>query len=165
MSTGVQLNPMTISANSITTSEITNAGSLIVDSLVFDGTNIGHSDDNDLITLANGSFTVAGDIYVSSDARLKSNIIALEPTLTNLMQIEAKRYTIKADKEQKEKIGLIAQEVQKVFPELVDEDKNGMLALNYQGLIPILIKALKEQNEIHKDLENQISKIEKLINN
>ncbi len=81
------------------------------------------------------------------------------------MQIEAKRYTIKADKEQKEKIGLIAQEVQKVFPELVDEDKNGMLALNYQGLIPILIKALKEQNEIHKDLENQISKIEKLINN
>ncbi len=165
MSTGVQLNPMTISANSITTSEITNAGSLRVDSLVFDGTNIGHSDDNDLITLANGSFTVAGDIYVSSDARLKSNIIALEPTLSNLMQIEAKRYTIKADKDQKEKIGLLAQEVQKVFPELVDEDKNGMLALNYQGLIPILIKALKEQNEIHKDLENQISKIEKLINN
>jgi hypothetical protein len=70
-----------------------------------------------------------------------------------------------ADKEQKEKIGLLAQEVQKVFPELVDEDKNGMLALNYQGLIPILIKALKEQNEIYKDLENQLSTIEKLINN
>ena len=165
MSTGIQLNPESISANSVTTSETTNAGSLIVDSLVFDGTNIGHSDDNDLITLTDGSLTVAGDIYVSSDARLKSNIIALEPTLIRLIKIEAKRYTMLADKEQKEKIGLLAQEVQKVFPELVDEDKNGMLALNYQGLIPILIKALKEQNEMYKDLENQLSTIEKLINN
>ena len=82
-----------------------------------------------------------------------------------MIKIEAKRYTMLADKEQKEKIGLLAQEVQKVFPELVDEDKNGMLALNYQGLIPILIKGLKEQNEIYKDLENQLSTIEKLINN
>ena len=82
-----------------------------------------------------------------------------------MIKIEAKRYTMLADKEQKEKIGLLAQEVQKVFQELVDEDKNGMLALNYQGLIPILIKALKEQNEIYKDLENQLSTIEKLINN
>jgi hypothetical protein len=165
MNTGIQLNPESISVNSVTTSETTNAGSLIVDSLVFDGTNIGHSDDNDLITLTDGSLTVAGDIYVSSDARLKSNIIALEPTLFRLIQIEAKRYTMRADKEQKEKIGLLAQEVQKVFPELVNEDKNGMLSLNYQGLIPILIKALKEQNEIYLTLENQLSAMEKLINN
>jgi hypothetical protein len=165
MNTGIQLNPESISVNSVTTSETTNAGSLIVDSLVFDGTNIGHSDDNDLITLTDGSLTVAGDIYVSSDARLKSNIIALEPTLFRLIQIEAKRYTMRADKEQKEKIGLLAQEVQKVFPELVNEDKNGMLSLNYQGLIPILIKALKEQNKIYLTLENQLSAMEKLINN
>ena len=125
----------------------------------------GHSDDNDLITLTDGSLIVAGDIYVSSDARLKSNIIALEPTLFRLIQIEAKRYTMRADKEQKVKIGLLAQEVQKVFPELVNEDKNGMLSLNYQGLIPILIKALKEQNEIYLTLENQLSAMEKLINN
>ena len=72
---------------------------------------------------------------------------------------------MRADKEQKVKIGLLAQEVQKVFPELVNEDKNGMLSLNYQGLIPILIKALKEQNKIYLTLENQLSAMEKLINN
>jgi hypothetical protein len=60
---------------------------------------------------------------------------------------------------------LLAQEVQKVFPELVNEDKNGMLSLNYQGLIPILIKALKDQNEIYLTLENQLSAMEKLIKN
>jgi hypothetical protein len=72
---------------------------------------------------------------------------------------------MRADKEQKVKIGLLAQEVQKVFPELVNEDKNGMLSLNYQGLIPILIKALKDQNEIYLTLENQLSAMEKLIKN
>ena len=45
------------------------------------------------------------------------------------------------------KIGLLAQEILKVFPELVKEgnDKNGTMSVNYQGLIPVLINAIKEQ--------------------
>ena len=127
ISTGVKLFPNTITATSLTSSAATTAGSLTVDNVVMDGATIGHSDDTDLMTLASGSLTVAGDIILSSDARLKSNIVTLGPTLISLMQLDAKRYTMKADKEQKQKIGLLAQEVQKVFPELVSEDKNGML--------------------------------------
>jgi len=163
ISTGVKLFPNTITATSLTSSAATTAGSLTVDNVVMDGATIGHSSDTDLMTLASGSLTVAGDIILSSDARLKSNIVTLGPTLISLMQLDAKRYTMKADKEQKQKIGLLAQEVQKVFPELVREDKNGMLAVNYQALVPVLINALKEQEGNYKELEKELSELETLI--
>ena len=163
ISTGVKLFPNTITATSLTSSAATTAGSLTVDNVVMDGATIGHSSDGDLMTLASGSLTVAGDIILSSDARLKSNIVTLGPTLISLMQLDAKRYTMKADKEQKQKIGLLAQEVQKVFPELVSEDKNGMLAVNYQALVPVLINALKEQEGNYKELEKELSELETLI--
>ena len=163
ISTGVKLFPNTITATSLTSSAATTAGSLTVDNVVMDGATIGHSSDTDLMTLASGSLTVAGDVILSSDARLKSNIVTLGPTLISLMQLDAKRYTMKADKEQKQKIGLLAQEVQKVFPELVREDKNGMLAVNYQALVPVLINALKEQEGNYKELEKELSELETLI--
>ena len=58
-----------------------------------------------------------------------------------------------------DKIGLLAQEVQKVFPELVKQsaDEEGTLSVNYQGLIPVLINAIKEQQE-------QINVLKALIN-
>ena len=160
---GLFLFPNTITATSLTSSAATTAGSLTVDNVVMDGATIGHSSDTDLMTLTSGSLTVAGDIILSSDARLKSNIVTLGPTLISLMQLDAKRYTMKADKEQKQKIGLLAQEVQKVFPELVSEDKNGMLAVNYQALVPVLINALKEQEGNYKELEKELSELETLI--
>ena len=163
ISTGVKLFPNTITATSLTSSAATTAGSLTVDNVVMDGATIGHSDDTDLMTLASGSLTVAGDIILSSDARLKSNIVTLGPTLISLMQLDAKRYTMKADKEQKQKIGLLAQEVQKVFPELVSEDKNGMLAVNYQALVPVLINALKEQEEQFQNQEASLIELEDII--
>ena len=157
-------NPDTdLSANSLTTSGATTAGSLTVDSVVIDGTTIGHSSDSDLMTLASGSLTVAGDVTISSDARLKSNIVALGPTLISLLQLEAKSYTMKNDVEQKQKIGLLAQEVQKVFPELVSEDNNGMLAVNYQALVPVLINALKEQENNYNELEKSLEMLEKEV--
>jgi hypothetical protein len=162
---GIFLFPNTITATSLTTSAATTAGSLTVDSVVMDGTTIGHSSDSDLMTLASGSLTVAGDVTISSDARLKSNIVALGPTLMSLLQIEAKSYTMKNDTEQKQKIGLLAQEVQKVFPELVSEDKNGMLAVNYQALVPVLINALKEQEDNYNKLVESIEMLEKEILN
>ena len=70
---------------------------------------------------------------------------------------------MKNDVEQKQKIGLLAQEVQKVFPELVSEDENGMLAVNYQALVPVLINALKEQENNYNELEKSLEILEKEI--
>ena len=160
----IVINPdNTLTAASLTTTGATTAGSLTVDSVVIDGTTIGHSSDSDLMTLASGSLTVAGDVTISSDARLKSNIVALGPTLISLLQLEAKSYTMKNDTEQKQKIGLLAQEVQKVFPELVSEDNNGMLTVNYQALVPVLINALKEQEDNYNELEKSLEILEKKV--
>jgi hypothetical protein len=56
------------------------------------------------------------------------------------------------------KIGLLAQDVQKVFPELVKtaNTSDQTLSVNYQGLIPILINAIKEQQKQIKELESKL---------
>ena len=104
----------------------------------------------------NGDTTVGGDITISSDARLKSNIISLGSTLSKLLLIDGKSY----EKDGKQRIGVLAQEIQEVFPELVSEDDNEMLAVNYQGLVPVLINALKEQDIIIKSQEERLTNIE-----
>ena len=120
-----------------------------------------------------GSFTVdvtiGGDVVVSSDARLKSNIISLGSTLSRLLLIDGKSYEMKG----KQKIGVLAQDIKEVFPELVSEDDNEMLAVNYQGLVPVLINALKEQDdkisnqqvEINrlKEQEKRLERLERLV--
>ena len=105
-------------------------------------------------TTINNDLTVNGDVVVSSDARLKANIVSLGSTLAKLLLIDGKRYTMK--KNGKQKIGVLAQDIQKVFPELVTTDNKEMLAVNYQGLVPVLINALKEQDD-------KISRLEKLV--
>ena len=99
--------------------------------------------------------TVSGDVNITSDARLKSNIVSLGSTLSKLLQIDGKSYEMKG----KQKIGVLAQEIQEVFPELVSEDDNEMLAVNYQGLVPVLINALKEQDEKINRLEKLVEKL------
>ena len=100
----------------------------------------------------NGDATLAGNLNINSDARLKANIVSLGSTLAKLLQIDGKSYTMKKDESEKQKIGLLAQDIEKVFPELVSES-NGIKSVNYQGLVPVLINALKEQEERIKRLE------------
>ena len=105
-------------------------------------------------TTVSNDLTIGGDVVVSSDLRLKANIVSLGSTLAKLLLIDGKRYTMK--KNGKQKIGVLAQDIQKVFPELVTTDDKDMLAVNYQGLVPVLINALKEQDD-------KISRLEKLV--
>ena len=93
----------------------------------------------------NGNATLSGNLTINSDERLKDNIQPLGSTLNKLHQIEAKTYSLKKDEEHTPKIGVLAQEVQAVFPELVTEGADGILSVNYQGLVPVLINAINEQ--------------------
>ena len=136
---------------------VTFGGNLVIPDAGF----IGSASDTDAMTIAaNGNttfsqdITVNGDVTISSDARLKSNIVSLGSTLSKLLLIDGKSYIM--NKSGKEKIGILAQEVQEVFPELVSKDDNEMLSVNYQGLVPVLINAVKEQ-------EDKISRLEKLV--
>ena len=82
---------------------------------------IGNGDDtarSDAMTvLFDGTTTVAGELTVNSDMRLKTNIISLGATLANVLQIDGKSYNMKRDAQQKTKIGLLAQDIQKIYPE------------------------------------------------
>jgi ribosomal protein S7 len=68
---------------------------------------------------------------------------------------------MKKDENKKQKIGVLAQDIEKVFPELVSES-NGVKSVNYQGLVPVLINALKEQQvEIDVLKKEQEAKLNK----
>ena len=99
-----------------------------------------------------GTVVVSGNLTVSSDMRLKDNIQPLGDTMVKILKLDAKSYT----REGREEIGLIAQDVKSVYPELVVEDGNGMLAVNYQALSAILINGIKDQ-------EARIQKLEMLV--
>ena len=116
-------------------------------SLQTDGTTLlGAGTKSDAFTVFyDGTTVIAGDLTVNSDMRLKSNIVSLGSTLSKLMQLDGKSYNMYGD-DSKQKIGLLAQNVQEVFPELVKTgtDALGTLSVNYQGLIPVLINSIKE---------------------
>ena len=109
----------------------------------------------------NGDAIFNGDVKVTSDKRLKANIVSLGATLSKLLQIDGKSYIMKKDESEKQKIGLLAQDIEKVFPELVSES-NGIKSVNYQGLVPVLINALKEQQSEIDELKSMVLE---LVNN
>ncbi|MFN8207970.1 MAG: tail fiber domain-containing protein [Bacteroidales bacterium] len=91
----------------------------------------------------------SGNIFKSSsDIRLKENIIPLKGSLEKLMQLEGHMYTWKNDPQHTPDLGLIAQEVEKVMPELVLTDVEGIKSVKYMQLTAVLLEALKEQQRI-----------------
>ena len=128
--------------------------------VIGNGTNSANRSDA-LVVKFNGDATLAGNLNINSDARLKANIISLGSTLSKLLQIDGKSYTMKKDESEKQKIGLLAQDIEKVFPELVSES-HGVKSVNYQGLVPVLINALKEQQAEIDRLKTQEERLERL---
>ncbi len=105
-----------------------------------------------------GSMSVAETIYAQgydslSDAKLKENIVPLTGALHNLGSISGVSYTWKSSGEAS--MGVIAQEVQAVYPELVTEGGES-LSVNYNGLIGVLIESVKELNAKVEDLQRQL---------
>ena len=80
----------------------------------------------------------------------------LENSPTHLTQLNGYHYYWKDEKRSKSlQTGVIAQEVEKIFPELVEKDEKGFLSVNYTGLIPHLIEAVKELKEQNEVLNHQ----------
>lgn len=105
-----------------------------------------------------GHFTATGDINSSSDIRLKDNIQTLEGSLDKVNQlrgVEYDRIDMRMKGEEKyHQLGVIAQEIEKVYPDMVNEDVDGMKTVSYQQLIPVLIEAVKELSARVEELEN-----------
>jgi hypothetical protein len=105
----------------------------------------------------------------TSDERVKENIVTLQKSQQKLNLLRGIHYDIRKDfisdkalgsKQylRKNNIGLLAQDVQKVFPELVTKsDSDGIFGINYNGFIPIIIEAIKEQTKTTDSLRKQIA--------
>ncbi len=113
-----------------------------------------------------GDVTYTGTITDVSDMRLKNNILPLNDRgsmLNKLDQIGTYSFTMKDDQNGRVEFGVMAQEINKVFPELVKVDENTAekyMSVNYVGLIAPLIEASKELKSENESLKAQISMIE-----
>ena len=109
---------------------------------------------------ANGDMEIAGSLSENSDRRLKTNIQPLgEEILGALREIDPVRFHFKDERTHPagEQIGLIAQEVQSEFPELVSEGDDGMLSLSYTKFSAVLLKGLQEQQSTIDQQEERIA--------
>uniref|UniRef100_UPI00404A2BAF tail fiber domain-containing protein n=1 Tax=Fulvivirga sp. TaxID=1931237 RepID=UPI00404A2BAF len=96
----------------------------------------------------------ATTVNQSSDARLKTNILPLNNTLSNVMKMRGVSYNwIDTKKSDKLQIGVIAQEVEEIYPEFVHTNDEGMKSVNYSQMVAVLIEAIKELNTKVETLE------------
>ena len=134
-----------------------------VDVLTVTSTNVYPWTDN-AFTLGTSSFRwstiyAANGVINTSDGRLKSNIQRLDYGLESIMKLEPVSYTWKDGTDRNRKLGLIAQDVDKVISEVVDKgtDPAQTLGINYSELVPVLIKAIQEQQKQIDDLKAIVS--------
>ncbi len=96
-----------------------------------------------------GNAWLKGTLTQPSDRRLKKNIKKIENALSTIDKIGGYTYNWKKETNQAlTQFGVIAQEVQKVLPEIVKVNDDGILSVSYSSLIPILLEGMKEQQEI-----------------
>ena len=113
------------------------------------------------LTISAGGINVTGivtatDFNSASDAKLKTNIQPIEDPLHKVSQIQGVSFNWIENN--KPSMGVIADEVQKILPELVsDTDPK---TVNYNGLIGLLIEVVKEQQVKIESLEKRITKLE-----
>ena len=94
------------------------------------------------------------DINSTSDIKLKENIHSIDNPLDKVMQINGVGFRWKDTKE--EALGVIAQDIEEVLPELVKENDHHK-SVNYNGLIGVLIEAVKEQQRQILELKAQLN--------
>jgi len=115
----------------------------------------------------NGDFYVTGNTYMTSDARLKKDINSIDSSLEKIMSLRGVSFKWNDQKSNDIKLsershyGVIAQEVQKTLPDIVMKDRNGEMNVAYMELIPVLIEAVKEQQQIISEMTEKIQNIEK----
>ncbi|HEY7370570.1 MAG TPA: tail fiber domain-containing protein [Polyangia bacterium] len=104
----------------------------------------------------------SGTLTQDSDARLKQDVNDAPYGLKELLGLRPVTYKWIRDPQGPTQIGLVAQEVQKVLPDLVSTRKrSGMLGVNYVGLVPVTIRAIKQQQALIERQEARIAELER----
>lgn len=111
------------------------------------------------VSMKNNILYATGGVNTNSDERLKNFGGDIVVDLDKLAELPKKYFTWKGDEEDGFNIGTSAQELQKIYPELVTESPDGYLAVNYAQLSIIALKAIDILNEERKQLKSDIEAI------
>ena len=135
------------------------------DPLFVAGNGNGGEASNALTLYKNGNMTIAGALTQNSDVRLKEMITPVENILDkfNLIQPVYFEFKNKQSNPAGRHIGLIAQEVQNTFPELVSQDGKGYLSIEYGNFSAVLLQAIKEQQQQIRSQQKEIDDLKILI--
>lgn len=111
-----------------------------------------------------GEFESTGNVIAYSDVRLKT-AIKTSPALNAVKKLRGVVWRWKKDHVNagKQGAGLIAQDVRKVFPEAVTKNPDGMLGLNYNALVGVLVNAVKELSKANDKLQERLERLEERI--
>ena len=126
------------------------------------------ADSNPAVSLhvtGEGYFTSNITAYYSSDITLKDNVRPIESAIFKVQQISGVEFdwnekSGKIEQEKGHDVGLIAQEVEKVLPEVIQIREDGIKAIAYEKVVPLLVEAIKEQQTLIEDLSNRIKTLE-----
>jgi hypothetical protein len=128
---------------------------------------MGTTSDNGERLYVSGAIRATGTITANSDISLKKNLLKIENALEKVEQINGYTYELKSD-DSKRHGGVIAQEIDKVFPEIVNTGNDGLMGVEYGNISALLIEAIKEQQKAIQELSAEntslINRIEALEN-
>lgn len=102
--------------------------------------------------MTTGNLTIDGELAAASDERKKDNIVTVDGALGLVDSMRGVYFTRKGSDEKH--VGVIAQEMQRVLPEVVSEDNDGYLAVSYGNIVGVLIEAIKELKREIQELKN-----------
>jgi hypothetical protein len=117
----------------------------------------------------NGTAFSTGGWARPSDARLKNILSNIQNPIEKLMNLNSVIFTWKRDEFPNKgfsdgtHFGLIAQEVEKVFPEIIREDGEGYKTIYYDELIPVLVEAIKELKKENVEQQSQIQTLKQIV--
>jgi hypothetical protein len=105
------------------------------------------------------NLTVKGSIFIISDVNLKENLKDLTNDFSlGILSINPKQYNLKADETKQIHYGVLAQEIEQHFPELVLLNDFNVRSVNYMELIPIMIVRIKGMQEEIDELKKRLNK-------
>ena len=122
------------------------------------------------------SGNVRGNSFIeNSDQRLKKDILDLDGALEKICSLRGVTFDWRADESPEvafvegRQVGLIAQEVEKVIPEVVtrpnSNDPNGYYGVSYSKVVPVLVEAVKELDAENRELKERLDRLEEMLSN
>ena len=103
-----------------------------------------------------GAFTAVGNVTAFSDARVKTNIKTIDNALSKVLALRGVTYNRTDLEDKSEQIGVIAQEVKEILPQVVQENEDGHYSVAYGNIVGILIEAIKEQQAQIEELKSRL---------